>query len=145
MKYSIIYSGLEEGEFGVTIVRIQTRDGIFTGRSKCSPEDFDNDRFSLFTGERYAETRAVMNWIKFKKKKAVIQKQALDNLLIDINLNINNSKKNPMIKRIYYKLNFYENKIKEYNNEYNALKNSIIKMDKEREDILNEYQKDIEL
>lgn len=145
MKYSIIYSGLEEGEFGVTIVRIQTRDGIFTGRSKCSPEDFDNDRFSLFTGERYAEIRAVMNWIKFKKKKTVIQKQALDNLLIDINLNINDSKKNPMIKRIYYKLNFYENKIKEYDNEYNALKNSIIKMDKEREDILNEYQKDIEL
>ena len=48
-----------------------------------------------------------------------------------------------MIKRIYHRINQYQNEIEEHKNNYNALKNSIIKMDKERDEILDKYQTDI--
>ncbi len=141
MKYRIIYSELVD-DWG-TVAYIQTRDGIFSGKSKCSKEDLDKDRFSLYVGERYAEIRAVMNWTKYKQKKAQAQKKALEDLLIDINLNVPEAKTNPMIKRVYHRINQYQKEIEEHKNNYNALKNSIIKMDKERDEILDKYQTDI--
>ena len=125
-----------------TIVKIQTNDGIFTGKSKCHPDDISKNRYSLFVGERYAEIRAVLKWMKYKKKLIKAQKAALTNLLNDIKQNCKEQDFNKnMIKRLYYKINHYNNLLIENNNISITLKNLLLKMEKQREDILNKYEK----
>lgn len=143
MKYKIIQSVKTKN---VITVKIQNKDGIFTGKAKCHPEDVEKGRFSSFAGERYAEIRAILKWIKYRNKIIKTKKESISNLLNDIKERNNNlDSNNPIIKRFFIKMKDYDNQLKENEKTYEGFKNMITKMDKERDDILNKYQKMVNL
>ena len=61
----LLYSHYDP-ETGVSIVRIQTSEGMFKGKARVHPDD--QDIASSYTGCRYAELRAYIKFCKYKAR-----------------------------------------------------------------------------
>lgn len=72
----IIYSEYDK-ETGISYVKIMTELGEFNGLAKLHPED--EPIASNYAGCRYAEQRAILQYLKAKKKILVSQVKALQN------------------------------------------------------------------
>lgn len=66
-KYKIVSSEFDP-ETGISCVRIQTKNGEFTGYAKCAESDLDIQ--SSFFGCQIAETKAYIKSLKIDAKKA---------------------------------------------------------------------------
>lgn len=70
----LVYSNYDE-ETGISIVRIQTPEGTFKGKSRLHPND--RDVASRYVGCKYAEMRA---WIKYYKFMVRLKQSAIEEL-----------------------------------------------------------------
>lgn len=122
MKTKIVDEKFDEIT-GVSTVTIQNKYGHFTGTAYCHPDD----SYSMFQGERIAVTRAN---IKYLKRRISLEKTKLK-ALNDFN-------------RSYFVYSYqwqilkkrYENNIQDFNDSICILKDSIRKMDEERQKVL---------
>lgn len=76
MKIKVIESYFDK-ETGVSKVIIDTELGRFCGTAKVAEED--KEYFSSYAGKRYAELKAIINMLKYKKKIVYYQIKALNN------------------------------------------------------------------
>ena len=121
---------------GSSKVVIQNKYGIFRGFSQCHPNDMET--FSAYAGERYAETRAVAEYAKFRWKQEKIKLKTIKDLMKDIEYSCPEEKESsPLFRRVKLKLRDYSQSSEDWGNLYHFLKNSIDKQDKERVKILS--------
>lgn len=125
MKTKIVDEKFDEIT-GVTTVTIQNKYGHFTGSAYCHPDD----SYSMFQGERIAVTRAN---IKYLKRRISLEKAKLKAL--------NDFDRNYFVYFVYsYQWQTlkkrYEKNIQDFNDSIYILKDSIKKMDEERQKIL---------
>ena len=134
MKTKIIDEHFEE-ENGISIVTIQNRYGHFTGKAFCNKEDY----FSSYQGERIAVTRANIKFAKSRLKEEKTKLKAIENLLKSLyhdeffNSNIYEEKTYKQTKKEQER--YYKN-IENWENTIIILKDSIKKMDEERQKVL---------
>ncbi len=126
MKTKIVDEHFHE-DSGITMVTIQNKYGHFSGVSYCHPDD----SYSMFQGERIAVTRANIKYLKRrisleKAKIKALQDLSNDNLFPYFTTNRINSLKTR-----------YENNIQDFKDSIFILKDSIKKMDDERQRVLN--------
>lgn len=76
MKIKLIYSNFDE-QTGISIAKINTDLGIFEGKSKLHEED--RNIVSNFAGCQYAETRAILKYIKRRIQILNYQLKGLEN------------------------------------------------------------------
>lgn len=134
MKTKIVHEEFDEKN-GISIVTIQNKYGRFTGIAMCHPDD----SFSPFQGERIAATRASIEFLKFRIKQIKAEAKGIQNLLSDFycNLDLNPSSYiGDVWRHALTKLEVYDEKIKDLNTSIDILKDSIKKMDKERQEVL---------
>lgn len=125
MKTKIVDEKFDEIT-GVTTVTIQNKYGHFTGSAHCHPDD----SYSMFQGERIAVTRAN---IKYLKRRISLEKAKLKAL--------NDFDPNYFVYFFYsYQWRTlkkkYEKNIQDFNDSIYILKDSIKKMDEERQKVL---------
>lgn len=80
-KIKLIYSNFDP-DSGISIVRIQTPEGVFKGKARLHPKD--RDVASHFAGCKYAEMRAYVKYYTFMaklKQSAVDELRKLNNQL----------------------------------------------------------------
>lgn len=142
MRNRVVESFSSEG-FDFSSVTIQNKYGKFTGQAFCSPEDFDNDKFSKRVGERYAEIRAHAAFAKFRYKQEKIKKKTIENLIKDIEYfcSEEDKKDNPIYHRARLALRNYSTSTESWENLYKYFENSVFEQDKMREDILSRTRK----
>lgn len=134
MKTKIVHEEFDEKN-GTTIVTIQNKYGHFTGVAYCHP----NDSYSTYQGERIAATKASIEFLKFRIKQTKAEAKGIQNLLSDFycNLDLNPSSYiGDVWKHALTKLEIYDKRIEDLNISINILKDSIKKMDKERQEVL---------
>lgn len=120
MKTKIIYEDFNK-EIGTTLVTIQNKYGHFTGEAHCHPDD----EYSMFQGERIAVIRAN---IKFCKHR-IIQEKAKIKALKELETSFFN-------RTLYNKIKECQKNIENYKTSIIILKDSIKKIDEERQKIL---------
>lgn len=134
MKTKIINESFDEKN-GTTIVTIQNKYGHFTGVAMCHPDD----SFSPFQGERIAATKANIEFLKFRIKQTKAEANGIKKLLSDFYYDTNISSSvyvGPVWKHALVKLERYEKDIENFKDGIEILKDSIVKMDKERQEVL---------
>ena len=134
MKTKIINESFDEKN-GTTIVTIQNKYGHFTGVAMCHPDD----SFSPFQGERIAATKANIEFLKFRIKQTKAESNGIKKLLSDFYYDTNISSSvyvGPVWKHALVKLERYEKDIENFKDGIEILKDSIVKMDKERQEVL---------
>ena len=138
MKYKIIeeYYDEKKREYSITI---QNKYGRFTGKAYCNKEDV----FSIYTGARYAEIRATIEYAKFRYKQEKIKLKVIQDLIKDIRRNCPEEiEKNPkLMRRINLKLRDYTQSVEDWNNLSTYLKERVSKQVEEREKILSRSNK----
>ena len=124
---------------GFSRVTIQNKYGKFTGYSFCHPDDMKT--FSCYAGERYAEIRANIRYIKKRYQQEKLKLKTIQNLMKDIETVCSEEDKNnnPVLKRIKLKLRDYTQSVEDYGNLYEYLVNSVKRLDKERQEFLLKY------
>ena len=134
MKTQIIDETFDE-KTGLTTVTIQNKYGHFTGLAHCRYDD----EFSMFQGERIAATRANIEFCKFRIKQEKAKLIALNNIFIDHSSDDNydifcaNFK---IRKQLYTNKKRCKETIEHYQDSISILKQSIKKMDEERQKVL---------
>ena len=134
MKTKIVYEEFNK-ENGISIVTIQNKYGRFTGMAMCHPDD----SFSPFQGERIAATKANIEFLKFRIKQTKAEAKGINKLLSDFYYNTDISASTyvgPVWKHALVKLKRYEKDIENFKEGIEILKNSIVKMDNERQEVL---------
>ena len=134
MKTKIVYEEFDK-ENGISIVTIQNKYGRFTGTAMCHPDD----SFSLFQGERIAATKANIEFLKFRIKQTKAEAKGINKLLSDFYYNTDISSSayvGRVWKHALVKLKRYEKDIENFKDGIEILKDSIVKMDKERQEVL---------
>lgn len=134
MKTKIVYEEFDK-ENGISIVTIQNKYGRFTGMAMCHPDD----SFSPFQGERIAATKANIEFLKFRIKQTKAEANGIHKLLSDFYYDTNISSSayvGPVWKHALVKLERYEKDIENFKEGIEILKDSIVKMDKERQEVL---------
>ena len=126
MKTKIVDEHFDK-ETGITVVTIQNKYGHFTGMAYCHPDD----SYSMFQGERIAIIRAN---IKYLKRRISLEKAKIK-ALKDFDYSSDYSfmcsyQLHNLEKR-------YKNNIQNFKDSIFILKDSIKKMDEERQKILN--------
>ena len=122
MKTKIVNETFNE-KTGITTVTIQNKYGHFTGTAYCHPDD----SYSMFQGERIAATRAN---IKYLKRRISLEKAKIKALNdFDHSYFAYSYQWRTLKKR-------YENNIQDFNDSIYILKDSIKKMDEERQKVL---------
>ncbi len=139
-----IIKAFSDKDSGFSIVTIQNKYGCFTGSSVCHEEDMPN--FSSLAGQRYAEISAVVKYCTFRYKQEKLKYETMLKLQNDINYLCLSSEEQKACKKIIHKINL---KIRDYHQSMNDWKNlavhlkqSILKQDKDRQDILLRVKKD---
>ena len=101
----------------------------------CHPDD----SFSPFQGERIAATKANIEFLKFRIKQTKAEANGIKKLLSDFYYDTNISSSvyvGPVWKHALVKLERYEKDIENFKDGIEILKDSIVKMDKERQEVL---------
>ena len=62
-NFPIVDSGFNS-EDGFSFVRIQTKEGIFTGTARVHPYDLEHKNFTMLSGNTIAHLRAFVNYFK---------------------------------------------------------------------------------
>lgn len=138
MKYKIIeeYYDEKKREYSVTI---QNKYGRFTGKAYCNKEDV----FSIYTGARYAEIRATIEYAKFRYKQEKIKLNTVRNLYKDLTYNAYLAQMNQTaLHSVNIKIRDYSQSTQDWKNLYEYLEKRIPELDKEREKILSRTKKD---
>lgn len=138
MKYKIIeeYYDEKKREYSITI---QNKYGRFTGKAYCNKEDV----FSIYTGARYAEIRATIEYAKFRYKQEKIKLNTVKNLYKDLTYNAYLAQMNQTaLHSINIKIRDYSQSTQDWKNLYEYLEKRIPELDKEREKILSRTKKD---
>ncbi len=138
MKYKIIeeYYDEKKREYSITI---QNKYGRFTGKAYCNKEDV----FSIYTGARYAEIRATIEYAKFRYKQEKIKLNTVKNLYKDLTYNAYLAQMNQTaLHSVNIKIRDYSQSIQDWKNLYEYLEKRIPELDKEREKILSRTKKD---
>ena len=101
---------------GKSSVTLMDKNGyLYTGTSQLHDED--KNYVSKYLGCSIAEARAEIKWLKNCRRRTIIQKNTITNLIQDINSVTDYSTIDPKIrKRINLKLRDYNNQIKETDN-----------------------------
>lgn len=138
MKYKIIeeYYDEKKGEYSVTI---QNKYGRFTGKAYYNEKDV----FSVYTGARYAEIRATIEYAKFRYKQEKIKLNTVKNLYKDLTYNAYLAQMNQTaLHSVNIKIRDYSQSTQDWKNLYEYLEKRIPELDKEREKILSRTKKD---
>lgn len=138
MKYKIIeeYYDEKKREYSITI---QNKYGRFTGKAYCNKEDV----FSIYTGARYAEIRATIEYAKFRYKQEKIKLNTVKNLYKDLTYNAYLAQMNQTaLHSVNIKIRDYSQSVQDWKNLYEYLEKRIPELDKEREKILSRTKKD---
>ena len=122
MKTKIVDEYFDE-KTGITVVTIQNKYGHFTGTAYCHPDD----SYSMFQGERIAVIKAN---IKYLKRRISLEKAKLKALNDFDDSFMYSYQLHNLEKR-------YKNNIQDFKDSIFILKDSIKKMDEERQKILN--------
>lgn len=139
MKTKIVYEEFDK-ENGISIVTIQNKYGRFTGTAMCHPDD----SFSSYQGERIAATKAHIAFLKFRIKQTKAEAKGIQTLLSDFYYDTNISSSayvGRVWKHALVKLERYEKDIEDFKNGIKILKDSIVKMDTERQEVLKRSKK----
>ena len=107
---------------------IQTKEGKFTGWSHCHPDD----KFSIYSGTRYAERRAVAAWARHKAVLARLQLRTVQNLKKDF-------KNKPIPRELKLKIRDYSKEVEYWTKTAHNLEEAITLDDKQRSDILTRF------
>lgn len=139
-----IIKSFSDKDTGFSMVTIQNKYGHFIGQSICQDEDMEN--FSSFAGQRYAEIDAVANFCNFRYKQEKLKYETMLKLQNDIkylSLSPDEQKANQkVLHRINIKIRDYHQSMEDWKNLAVHLKESILKQDKNRQDILLRVKKD---
>lgn len=139
MKTKIVYEEFDEKN-GISIVTIQNKYGRFTGIAKCHPDD----SFSSYQGERIAATKANIEFLKFRIKQTNAEADGIKKLLSDFYYDTNisfSAYAGRVWKHAIIKLERYKKDIEDFKNGIKILKDSIVKMDTERQEVLKRSKK----
>lgn len=150
MSNKIVNSFFDE-DTGVSRVTMQNKYGKFIGFAQCHPDDMKN--FSMYAGSRYAETRAAMDFAKFRLKQEKIKLQTIQNLITDISrsakcdyelecITEHTGRRSNLLRQIKLKLRDYSQSVEDWSNLYDFLKTSVKKQDEERQRILSRTRKE---
>ena len=138
MKSKIIYANYDPIT-GKSIVKIQNKYGIFTGTSQLQEEDIPYE--SNFAGCEYAEMKANISYMKYRRKILSYQIKALEDFYKSIsganNFNTYGYEAKKLRKEIY-KL---KKEKKSWDEKINSLKGKMFKAIEEREKTLNRIYK----
>lgn len=138
MKYKIVeeYYNEYNREYSITI---QNKYGRFTGKAYCNREDI----YSAYTGARYAEIRATIEFAKFRYNQEKIKLKTVKNLYKDLTYNGYLAQVNQQaIHAVNIKIRDYSQSVQNWKNLYEYLEKRIPELDKEREKILNRGKKE---
>ena len=138
MKYKIVeeYYNEYNREYSVTI---QNKYGRFTGKAYCNRDDI----YSAYTGARYAEIRATIEFAKFRYNQEKIKLKTVKNLYKDLTYNGYLAQINQRaIHAVNIKIRDYSQSVQNWKNLYEYLEKRIPELDKEREKILNRGKKE---
>ena len=145
MKSKIISSYLNKDN-GYSRVTIQNKYGEFKGYAFCHPDDMKE--YSQFAGERYATLRAYKSFAKFRLKQEKIKLKTIQNLIKDIEYDFNHNNdfltvdENSSIpyKKIKIKLRDYKQSVEDWENIYNFYEQEIKNQDNERQALLKRFK-----
>lgn len=137
MKYKIVDEYYDENkrEYSITI---QNKYGRFTGKAYCREDDI----YSAYTGARYAEIRANIEFAKFRYKQEKLKLKTVKNLYKDLTYDTFEVLPNKRaIRAVNFKIRDYSNSAENWKNLYEFLEKRIPELDKEREEILKRTKK----
>lgn len=86
----LLYSHYDP-DSGISVVRIQTPEGMFKGKARVHPKDLNTA--SSYTGCRYAELRAYIKYYKFKARQYQIAVKEMTNFYNQLKQNKDTPKK----------------------------------------------------
>ena len=139
-----IVKSFSDKDSGFSVVTIQNKYGHFTGNSVCQDEDMPN--FSSLAGQRYAEINAVVKYCEFRYKQEKLKYETILKLQNDIDYLCLSAEEQKASKKIIRKINLkirdYKQSMEDWKNLAVHLKQSIIKQDKDRQEILLRVKKD---
>ena len=125
MKIKLLNSNYDE-ETGISTASIQTDYGIFTSTSKLHEED--KDIVSTYAGCQYAETKAILKYMKYRTKLIKQQIKGLEDCqkaLMNLKDYNHNSVENRTIRKQIYLLKRqkkdFENRISSLTRSYASI------------------------
>ena len=65
-EFPIIDAGFDE--YGFSWVKIQTKEGIFTGVARVHPDDYAANHYTRLSGQMIAHHRAYIEYFKYRKR-----------------------------------------------------------------------------
>lgn len=77
--FPIVYSEFIE-DTGLSIISIQTPEGIFTGTARVHPDDKEKGAYTSFTGQTIAHMRAFIEYFKYRKRLDQYAKKTLEHI-----------------------------------------------------------------
>ena len=77
--FPIVYSEFIE-ETGLSIISIQTPEGIFTGTARVHPDDKEKGAYTSLTGQAIAHMRAFIEYFKYRKRLDQYAKKTLEHI-----------------------------------------------------------------
>ncbi|MGN0992828.1 MAG: hypothetical protein ACI4PE_02780 [Bacilli bacterium] len=138
MKIKLVQSNYDK-ETGISIATINTDYGIFSGSAKLHQEDKHIE--SSFAGCCYAETRAILKYMKYRLKLVNEQIKALENckkVLENKKTYNHNSTENRTIRKQIYILN--KQKL-EWKKKINSLSNRLLENMNQRDKFIQALKK----
>lgn len=78
-RFPIVYSEFIE-ENGLSMVSIQTPEGIFTGTARVHPDDMERGAYTSLTGQALAHMRAFIEYFKYRKRLDQYARKTLEHI-----------------------------------------------------------------
>ena len=78
-RFPIVYSEFIE-ENGLSMVSIQTPEGIFTGTARVHPDDMEKKAYTPITGQALAHMRAFIEYFKYRKRLDQYARKILEHI-----------------------------------------------------------------
>ena len=78
-RFPIVYSDFSK-ESGLSIVSIQTPEGIFTGTARVHPDDMEKKAYTPITGQALAHMRAFIKYFKYRKRLDQYARKTLEHI-----------------------------------------------------------------
>lgn len=133
---SKVVKSVNYDNLGFNSVTIQNKYGQFTGYAWCCDEDMANGKYSMYVGQRYAETRARQAFAKFRWKQEKVKLKTMQNLYKDL-LNDPKCADDKSLRYVQIKVRDYTESVENWGNLYHYYKRSIKEQEEMREKILN--------
>ena len=78
-RFPIVYSDFSK-DSGLSIVSIQTPEGIFTGTARVHPDDMEKEAYTPLTGQALAHMRAFIEYFKYRKRLDQYARKTLEHI-----------------------------------------------------------------